>query len=164
MATLPAFFRRAGSTEASQQELRAGGPAPVRAARDPFELRALPHEDVYFYCKKIDNSRLVREADPQTRGACWSTIGVAVALLALLTGVLAPSAANTLAGSRLEDLRAEQRRLLDERRTLELQEAELLSPENLEKYARERDLAAPSLDQVIRLAGKGEGAVAMVKK
>jgi hypothetical protein len=157
MATLPEFLRKAGNPAAR-------GPALVRAERDPFQLRALPHEDVYFYCKKIDNTRLVREADPQARGACWSTIAVAFAVLALLTGVLAPSVANTVAGYRLEDLRAEERRLVDERRGLELQEAELLSAANLDRYAKERDLTAPSPGQTVRLDGKGEGAVAMVKK
>ena len=39
--------------------------AHARVERDPFQLRALPQEDVFFYCKKIDNSRLVREPDPQ---------------------------------------------------------------------------------------------------
>ncbi|MGA3095134.1 MAG: hypothetical protein ABSF25_01665 [Bryobacteraceae bacterium] len=160
MATLPEFFKKLGFIEASQQERPARGPVES----DLCQLRALPHEDVYFYCKRIDNSRLVREADPQARGACWSTIGAALALLILLSGVLAPSAANTLAGYRLEELRAEERHLVDERRTLELQEAELLSPERLERYAKERDLAAPSPDQVVRLDGKGEGAVAMAQK
>ena len=37
----------------------------MRAVRDPFQLRALPHEDVFLYSKQIDNSRLVREADPK---------------------------------------------------------------------------------------------------
>ena len=56
------------------------------AQRDPFQLRTLPQEDVFFYCKKIDNSRLVREADPRARGACWSAIGAAGVVLVLLTG------------------------------------------------------------------------------
>ncbi len=160
MATLPTFFRKLGFLEASQPEQ----PARGSAERDLCQLRALPHEDVYFYCKRIDNSRLVREPDPQARGACWSTIGAALGILVLLTGVLAPSAANTLAGYRLQELRTEERRLMDERRSLELQEAELLSPERLARYAKELDLAAPSPDQVVRLDGKAEGAVAMVKK
>ena len=44
--------------------------APPRPVRHPYELRALPHESVFFYRKAIDNTRLVREADPQSRGAC----------------------------------------------------------------------------------------------
>src|SRR5450631_3822422 len=120
MATMPAFFRTTDVPAHSEVTRR---PVPVRAERSPFVLRALPQEDVFFYCKKIDNSRLVREHDPRAHGACWSAIGGATVLLALLTGVLAPSVASTLAGYKLESLRAEERRLVDERRTLELQEA-----------------------------------------
>jgi len=138
-------------------------PATVRVERDPFLLRALPQEDVFFYCKRIDNSRLVREPDPQARGACWSTIGAACVLLALLTGVLAPNVAATLAGYKLETLRAEERRLLDERRTLDLRQAELLSPARLERLAQGQNLVTPSSRQVVHLDTKPDGAVAMVK-
>jgi hypothetical protein len=134
---------------------------PVRAERNPFELRALPQEDVFFYCKKIDNGRLVREHDPQAHGACWSAIGGAVLVLALLGGVLAPSVASTLAGYKLEALRAEERRLLDEERTLDLQKAELLSPDRLERLARKQNLVTPSYKQVVRLDSQADGAVAM---
>ena len=30
---------------------------------NPYLLRALPNEDIFFYTKRVDNSRLVREAD-----------------------------------------------------------------------------------------------------
>ena len=132
--------------------------------RDLFQLRALPHEDVIFYCKRIDNSRLVRDSDPKSRGACWGAIGAACLGVALLTGVLAPSVASTLAGYKLESLRSEERRLVDERRTLELQEAELLSPERLEKLAKNQNLVTPQSGQVVHLEGnKPDNSVAMVK-
>jgi cell division protein FtsL len=153
MATMPTFFRRT----------QGPAPAALRIEKDPYRLRALPQEDVFFYCKKIDNSRLVREPDPKAGGACWSAIGVAAIVLVLLTGVLAPSVASTLAGYKLESLKAEERRLLDERRTLELREAELLSPERLEKLAERQNLVTPKTGQVVRLDGKPSGAVAMVK-
>jgi hypothetical protein len=135
-----------------------------RIERDPFLLRALPHEDVFFYCKKIDNSRLVREADPESRGKCWSAIGAACLALALLTGVLAPGAASTLAGYRIEVLRAEAHRLADERRALELQQAQLLSPQRLENLAQSQNLVTPSSSQVVHLDNHSDSAVAMVKK
>ena len=138
-------------------------PVAVRAERDPFELRALPQEDVFFYCKRIDNSRLVREHDPKAHSTCWNAIGATAVGLVLLTGVLAPSVASTLAGYKLEALRAEERHLLDERRTLDLQEAERLSPERLEKLARKQNLVTPAQDHVFHLEGKAEGSVAMVK-
>ena len=156
MATLPVFFRRTNET---------GLPAMsgTKLERDPFQLRALPQEDVFFHCKKIDNSRLVREADPQARGACWSAIGAAGVLLVVLTSVLVPNVASTLAGYKLQALRVEEKQLLDEKRALEVQEAELLSPERLEKFAQGQNLVAPLPGQVVRLNAKGDSAVAMVK-
>jgi len=167
MATLPAFFRR---SEAPGK--RPLGPAAVPPAhhtvregteQHPYRLRALPLEDVFFYSKKVDNSRLEREPDPKSRGACWSAIGAACLAVALLTGVLVPSVASVLDGYKLESLRAEERRLLDERRALELEEARLLSPQRMEQLARQQNLVTPARNQVFHLDGKPDGAVAMVK-
>jgi hypothetical protein len=133
-----------------------------QAERDPFQLRALPFEDVYFRPKKMDNSKLVREADPRAGGACWSVIGAACLMLAFLGGVLAPSVANTVAGYKLESLRVEARKLANERRVLELQEAELLSPARLDRLAQGRHLVSPSASQVVIL-DNGESKVAMVR-
>jgi hypothetical protein len=161
MATLPAFFRRMEATQPAAQAI----PAQPRAKRDPYRLRALPQDNVYFFCKKIDNSRLVREPDPQAKTACWSAIGVATLAVAILAGVLVPGAASTISGYRLESLRAEERRLIDERRALDLQEAELLSPGRLDQLAHNQNLVTPKSDQVFHLEGnKPDAAVAMVKK
>jgi hypothetical protein len=163
MATLPAFLRKSEALDA---------PAPVqenftrtaraRVERDPFQLRSLPHDDVYMYVKKIDNSRLVREADPQSHSACWSAIGAACLMLVVLTGAFAPTAMTTLAGYKLEALHSEERRLIEEGRNLDLQEAELLSPARLDQLAHKNNLTTPSTNQVIHL-DKPAGEVAMVK-
>ena len=158
MATLPAFLRR---TEKPAGPETAHNTPRCPAPRDPFQLRTLPQEDVFFYCKKIDNSRLVREADPRARGACWSAIGAAGVILALLTSAFAPTVAATLSGYTLEALHGEELRLLDENRSLDLQEAELLSPERLDKLARLNNLVTPASGQVEHLNSKAEGAVAM---
>jgi len=160
MATMPAIFRRTDAPAYSESTRR---PAPARAERSPFELRSLPQEDVFFYCKKIDNSRLEREHHPKAHGACWSAIGAAAVVLALLTGVLAPSVANTLEGYKMEALRAEERKLLDESRILDLQEAELLSPDRLLRLAHNQNLGTPATGQVFHLDGKPDSTVAMAK-
>jgi len=159
MATLPAFFRKNDATrgDAANRANR------LRLARDPFELRPLPHEHLFLYNKRIDNSRLVRETDPKSRGACWSAIGAASVLALLLTSAFAPSVATTIAGYKLEALRIEERRLLDEQRGLSLREAELLSPARLDRLAQQNNLVAPSSGQVFHLEGKPQGAVAMAK-
>jgi hypothetical protein len=165
MATLPAFLRKheAPAGPAQAPEPLTTRTVRPRAERDPFALRALPHEDILLYCKKIDNSRMVREADPQARGACWGIIGVATLVFAVVTSASAPYVASTLAGYKLEALRSEERRLLDERRNLDLQEAELLSPARLNKFAHDKNLFPPASGQLIRLDGK-DGAVAMAKQ
>jgi hypothetical protein len=161
MATIPEFLTR---------ETLAGIDAPAeriadrQTERDPYQLRALPFEDVYFRPKKMDNSKLIREADPREGGACWKVIGVACLTLALLGGVLAPSVANTVAGYKLESLRTEAQQLADERRALEWQEAELLSPARLDRLAQGQHLVTPSASQVVHLENTGDSKVAMVRK
>ena len=164
MATLPAFFKKnEEGPEAPQGMDAANRSNRLRPVRDPFQLRALPYEHLSLYHKRIDNSRLVREADPKSHGACWSAIGAACVLAVLLTSAFAPSVATTIAGYKLEALRIEERRLLDERRGLDLQEAELLSPARLDQLARQNNLVAPTSGQVFHLEGKPQGAVAMAK-
>jgi hypothetical protein len=158
---MPAFLRKDETAPVAAPDKIARAARP-RVERHPFALRALPHDDVFFFCKRIDNSRLVRETDPQARGACWTAIGAASVLLVVLTSAFAPAAMTTLAGYKLEALHAEERRLLEERRNLDFQEAELLSPARLDQLARANNLVSPSSSQVVHL-DKPEGAVAMVK-
>ena len=153
MATLAWFFRRA-----------IPAPAPEAGAYDPYRLRPLPHQDVYFFSKKINNSRAAREADPQDRRACLAAVGGACAIVTLLGLILAPNAANTLAGYRLEALRAEHDHLAVESRALAVREAELLSPDNLERLAAERGLKVPTAGQVIHLDPQDEGTVALMRR
>jgi hypothetical protein len=162
MATLPTFFTRSGTPADARQE--AGRLVRVRAERDPYQLRPLPNDDIFFYCKKIDNSRLVREADPKARGACWGAIGAACLMVALLTSAFFPTVATTLSGYKLEALRVEERHLLAERLNLDLQEAELLSPARLDKLAKENNLVTPSSDQVVHLDAKSDATVAMARQ
>ena len=68
-------------------------------------VRAFANEDIYFFVKRIDNSRVVRAADPQARGMCWKMIGSVVAAAVLLIGVLLPSAYSLLAGYQIQSLR-----------------------------------------------------------
>lgn len=159
MATMPAFLKRSDA----QGYVEHARMASVRAERDPFQLRALPHDDVFFYCKRIDNSRLVREHDVRAHGACWGAIGGAAAVLVLLAGLLSFSVANTVAGYKLQALRAEERKLQDESRTLDLQAAELLRPDRLVELARKQNMVTPSSQQVFHLETRADGTVAMVK-
>ena len=160
MATLPAFLRRNDTAAEPARDARTNRLRPVR---DPFLLRPLPHEQLFLYVKRIDNTRLVREQDPKSRGACWSAIAAASVLAILFTSAFAPSVANTIACYKLEALKTEEGRLLEELRGLDLQEAELVSPARLERLAQQYTLKPPSSGQVQHLERKPQGAVAMAK-
>jgi hypothetical protein len=159
MATLPVNIRPTDARANSGAERKM---EPVRV-RNPYQLRALPQEDVFFFCKKIDNSRLVREADPKAPTACWSAIGVAALAVALIGGVLAPNLMTTFAGYQLEKLRAEERSLIDERHNLEWKEAELVNVNHLERLAKDRNLTPPAPGQLVHLNGN-DSSVAMMQR
>jgi hypothetical protein len=146
MATLATFFKRSDAVG-----MAAGRRETIRAQVDPFRLRALPNDDIYFYSKRIDNSRVVRQADPAARGECWSAVGAAAILLMLGLSIIAPHVGSVLAGYKLEALKQERQSLVNERRELDVKEAGLLSPERLTELARARNLTSPSSDQVIHL-------------
>ena len=71
-------------------------------------------------------------------------IGAACLAVVSLGVVLAPKVTSTMDGYKLESLRSEEQRLLDERRALDLQEAQLLSPERLERLAKGQNLVTPA--------------------
>jgi len=146
MATLATFFRRTDAviTTAAKHDT-------VRAQADPWSLRALPNDDIYFYSKKIDNSRVVRQADPGARRDCWSAVGAAAVLLVLGASIIAPHVGSVLQGYKLEALKQERQALLNERRELDVKQASLLSPERLNQLAQARRLSTPASDQVIHL-------------
>jgi len=130
-------------------------PAQASAAVRPFA-----NEDIFFHIKRIDNSRVVRAADPQARQDCWKMIGSMVAAAVLLIVVLLPGAYSLLAGFQIQTLRQEEHRLVNEQASLELKEAELLSPARMEELARDQQFVDPPSQKVVYLDGQGDAQVA----
>jgi hypothetical protein len=127
----------------------------------PFEVPQFPNEDVYFYVKHIDNSRVLREADPQARKTCWRLIGSSFAFAVLVIGLLLPSVNRLMAGYKLEALRQERQRLELDRASLELAETKLLSPARLEELARMQRFVDPAPEAVVYLDNaKSDGVLA----
>jgi len=168
MGTLATFFRRSDffpvvdvftqrASETKQQER-----AQARTAADQFKLRALPNDDVYFYVKRIDNSRVVRQADPQVKGQCWSAIGATCVLAVLASSVMAPKLGSVLAGYKIQQLRQEQVTLQEEKRSLEVDEAMLMNPARLHELAGVQKLNRPGAGQVVHLQPKSDNAFAAV--
>jgi hypothetical protein len=161
MATLATYFRKDDAVIYYEEALTPPRPRRTAQPADPYRLRALPNEDVYFFCKRIDNSRILKQKDPRAARECWSAIGAFAVLAILLAGALAPSVWGTFAGYQLQALKQERQRLIDERSTLEVAEASLLSPARLERLARAQRLLEPVAGQVIHLEPSADGSMAM---
>ena len=166
MGTLATFFRKPEFFPATDVFSAVGNnqrkQVKAKPAADSFKLRALPNDDVYFYVKRIDNSRVVRQADPQTKGQCLSAIGAACVLAALAGTVMVPKLGTVLTGYKIQQLRQEQANLLEEKRGLEVDEATLMSPARLDELAQKQKLNRPGVGQVVHLQPTGEGAFASV--
>jgi hypothetical protein len=130
-------------------------PTEASAAVRPFA-----NEDIFFHIKRIDNSRVVRAADPQARQDCWKMIGSVVMAAVLLVAVLLPGAYSLLAGYQIQTLRQEAHKLANEQASLELKEAELLSPARMEELARDQQFVDPAPQKVVYLDGQGDAQVA----
>jgi hypothetical protein len=154
MATQAAMMERYDAEAWGRPHSRTGG-------ADPHRLRALPNEDVYFYRKQIDNSRVVREADPEARARAWKWLAGTGAATLLLAVMFSPAIYGLLAGYQIEALRAEQQRLIVESDRLMVEETQLLSPQRLEELAKIQEFIDPSPDQVVYLNPKADGSLAL---
>ncbi|MCU1262720.1 MAG: hypothetical protein JWO80_5605 [Bryobacterales bacterium] len=170
MGTLATFFRKTDLIPVAEPSAvrENGRPAAAKTTAvfqdglAQYKLRALPNDDVYFFCKRIDNSRLVRQADPRTKGQCLSAIGAACVLAVLTCSVMAPKVASILTGYKVQELRHERSELMELRRSLDVEEATLLSPRRLDELAQKQKLDRPSAGQVVHLQPRGDTAFASV--
>jgi hypothetical protein len=163
MATLADVWSRliANGIERGEQAVR----GVVRGADTSTRVRPFANEDILFYVKRIDNTGVVRAADPASRGICWKLIGSVVGAAVLLIGVLLPSAYGLMAGYQIDSLRQESQRMAAEQASLELQEAQLLSPARMEELAREQQFVDPAPQKVVYLDGQSQqGTLAMNHK
>ena len=148
MATLAARWDRFNAS----YNPRDGRPR-VLANEDPYEVPAFPNEDVFLYVKHIDNTRVLREADPSARKICWGVIGSSFAFAIVVIALLLPTLNRLMAGYKLEALRHESQRLELDRAALELEETKLLSPARLEELARMQRFVDPAPEAVVYLDG-----------
>ena len=156
MAT-PAFLNRIFFTAGSRVAVAGASASAFGTQRDErFRVRRVPNENIYFYGKTIDNSRVVRERDPKTRGNQFRLMAATLGGAALLIAVLLPGAYTFIAGHELQDLQQKRDQLLAQRRHLEVEEAQLLTPARLEKYAENQKLSDPG-NKIVYLPGEKTG-------
>ncbi len=128
---------------AAGREVRAG------LSRRSVATRPLPMEDLCFFVKTIDNSRLVRVVDPHSRRECLGLMGVIAAMFMLALLYIGPALAMLRTGYRLQDLKKEYEALVQASRQLQVQEARLRDPQRIYGIARRLNLDAPAPEQVV---------------
>lgn len=129
--------------------------APATWTRtESTRLRPLANEDVYLFVKRIDNSMVVRAADPAARQVRSRTVATGFIAAMLVIAGLVPAAYNTMAGYTLQHLRAEQVQLKQQEAGLDLAEAKLLNYDRLEKLANSLKMVEPAPQQIQFLEGK----------
>ena len=161
MATWATSFWPPSAVFRARNEQPIVSTAVVATDADPMALPGLPNDDVYFWSKRIDNSRLVRQEDTQVKGE-WSAIaGAGVAALLVAGLMIAPGVSSVMDSYKIQDLKKEQAQLRNEQRKLEVQEELMINAALLDKMAPDHNLARPAADQVIRLQPKNNHSFAM---
>jgi cell division protein FtsL len=124
------------------------------AGEESTRVRPFANEDITLWIKRVDNTRVVRKADPAASGMCWKLIGTAVAAAVLLIAVLLPSAYGLMAGYQIQQLREEGERLSNELSSLELEQTSLVSPARMDELARMQQFIDPAPQKLIYLDGR----------
>ena len=128
------------------------------------KLRALPNEDIYLFTKRIDNSRVIRQADPRARARDWKFVGGASFAAMVLIAMLLPSAYGLMAGYHLSQLQIENQKLQTDRARLDVQEARMLSAERLQELAKMQDFIDPAPERTVYLEPKNDKSLAMNRR
>lgn len=133
----------------------------ARELSDAWRLRPLPNEDIYFYVKRIDNSRVLRQADPAANARGWKILGGASLTATLLICLLLPNAYGLMAGYQMSSLQQENQRLITEQARLDLEEARLMSSQRLQEIANQHLLQSPRPEAIVYLTSKNDQSLAL---
>ena len=107
-------------------------------------------EPVLLVPKLIDNSRVVRQADPRTDRDLWGLLVLVALVVAGIVFYAWPHLAARETGNQTNRLTQEMDRLVEENRKLRLEKASLEDLKRVERIATKRlDLETPPPEQVV---------------
>lgn len=130
----------------------------------PVQRRAVAGVTPEFYFQKtIDNSRIVKVADPKRRREVRMFSASVAALFLLLMFYAWQHFSAVEYGYRIEAQKAERDRLVELNRTMKLEEAGLRDPGRIDGLARQMGLTAPQPGQVVRLENEEPGAAVLAR-
>lgn len=154
MSTIAGFLDRFAIGRAAE---RAASAHPARDERSNH-IRKFASEEIFFYAKPIDNSRIVRQADPQAGRSQTLVIVTSLAAAITLVAIMLPALTTHFAGYKLRQLQEERQVLLAEKTALDLEEAKLVEPGRLQELARKQSFVDPDPRKVVYLDLPSSGA------
>ncbi len=102
--------------------------------------------------KRIDNSRLHREVDPEKRRECYSLLGLGILVFLFCLLFASQHFQCVRYGYQIQELKGQRAALEEWNRQLHLDEASLVDPQRIDAYARQKlGLATPAPQQVIHI-------------
>lgn len=129
---------------AAGRDVRAG------LSRRAAATRPLPMEDVCFFVKTVDNSRLVRVVDPNSKRECMGLVACVSAVFVIALLYIVPCLAMLRTGYQIQDLQRENQALAESARQLQVKEAVLRDPQRIYSIARGKlGLNEPTPEQVV---------------
>ena len=112
-----------------------------------------------FFAKHIDNSRLVKEDDPERRREVRSFTIAMIVLFSLTMVYVWQHFSAIEVGYRVEAQKTQVEMLEEKNRQLELTEAQLSDPERIDRIAKQLGMESPQPGQVVRPDGMSGTAV-----
>lgn len=120
----------------------------ANAPQSAAPRRYMPGAPEIYFPKSIDNSRVVRVADPARRREMM-LFTVATSLLLLFAFVYLWQHFSSIEyGYKIEQLRSQRDQLIDVNKTLSLEEASLKDPERIDAIAKSLGMQMPVAGQV----------------
>lgn len=109
-----------------------------------------------YYVKTIDNSRLVREVDPEKRRQCYSLLGLGILVFLSVLLMSWQHLQCVRAGYEIEQLKVQRAALEEWEHQLAVEQAALADPQRIDTLARKDGMVSPSPQQVIQWSGAGQ--------
>jgi cell division protein FtsL len=147
----------------------AAGAMNITGMITPVDARASARRSVagitpeFYFQKTIDNSRLVKVADPKRRREIRTFTASVAVLFLLMTFYTWQHFSAVEYGYKIEAQKSERDRLVELNRTLKLEEAGLRDPGRIDALARHMGMEAPQPGQVVRLENEEPGSAVMAR-
>lgn len=115
----------------------------------------------FYFHKTIDNSRLVRASDPRRRREIRIFSATMSVLFVLVLFYAWQHFSAVQYGYKIEAQKTQRDQLVEQNRTLKLEQAGLRDPERIDNLARKMGLQSPQPGQVVQLDNQDPGAPVM---